>query len=152
MLSFSVVKKKNVVMFLFDSTFSTFCMAQSVRRWDLWVVEVIWDCVLPYVRHFHSRYGIFHCGSIKYDLMLHWITMKYAVSIRKCLTYGTAQSLQYIAGSSPVAAGETFFIFIMPFAIYEGSNNRRVSTALKTRSQIQLTKIHCLFKPSCIYP
>ena len=31
------------------------------------------------VRHFHSGYGIFYCDSIKYDLMLHWITMYYAV-------------------------------------------------------------------------
>ena len=33
--------------------------------------------------HFHTGYGIFHCDSMKYDLMFHSITMKYAVSSMK---------------------------------------------------------------------
>ena len=37
------------------------------------------DCAVPYVRHFHMGYGKFHCDFMKYDLMLHWITMEYAV-------------------------------------------------------------------------
>ena len=41
------------------------------------------DCAVPHVRHF----SIFHCESMKYDLMLHWITLEYAVSQMKCLTY-----------------------------------------------------------------
>ena len=41
-------------------------------------------CGLLYVRHFDTGYGIFHCDSMKYDLMLlHWITMKYTVSRMK---------------------------------------------------------------------
>ena len=31
---------------------------------------------VPYVRHFYTGYGTFHCDSMKYDLVLHWITMK----------------------------------------------------------------------------
>ena len=38
------------------------------------------DCAVPYVRHFHTGYGIFHSDSKRYNLMLHWITMEYAVS------------------------------------------------------------------------
>ena len=38
------------------------------------------DCAVPYVRHFHTGYGIFHCDSMKYYLMFHWIPMEYAVS------------------------------------------------------------------------
>ena len=37
------------------------------------------NCVVPNVRHLYTGYGIFHCDSIKYDLMLHWITKEYAV-------------------------------------------------------------------------
>ena len=28
------------------------------------------DCVVPYVRHFHAGYGIFHYDSMKYVIML----------------------------------------------------------------------------------
>ena len=41
-------------------------------------------------RHFHTGYGIFHCDSMKYDLMLHWITMEYArfrIKIRCAVPY-----------------------------------------------------------------
>ena len=41
------------------------------------------DCAVPYVRHFYTGYGIFHCDLMKYDLKLHWITMEYAVSRMK---------------------------------------------------------------------
>ena len=34
------------------------------------------DCVVPYVRHFLTGYGIFHCDSMKYDLMLHNIELE----------------------------------------------------------------------------
>ena len=46
---------------------------------------------VPYVRHFHTGCGIFDCDSVKYDLILHWITMEYAVShlkmphVRDCI-------------------------------------------------------------------
>ena len=35
------------------------------------------------MRYFHMGYGIFHCDSMKYNLILHWITMEYAVSCMK---------------------------------------------------------------------
>ena len=37
----------------------------------------------PVCEAFSYGYGIFHCDSMKYDLVLHWITMKYAVSRMK---------------------------------------------------------------------
>ena len=40
-------------------------------------------CGLLYARHCHTGYSIFHCDSMKYDLMFSWITMKYAVSRMK---------------------------------------------------------------------
>ena len=33
----------------------------------------------------------FHCDSMKHKVILHLITMKYAVSRMKCLTYGSPQ-------------------------------------------------------------
>ena len=41
------------------------------------------DCAVPYVRHFHMGYSIFHCDSMKNNLLLHWITMEYAMSRMK---------------------------------------------------------------------
>ena len=41
------------------------------------------DCAVPYVRHFHTGYGTFYCDSMKYKVILYWITMKYAVSHMK---------------------------------------------------------------------
>ena len=44
------------------------------------------DCAPPYVRNFQTWYGIFHCDSMKYNLMLHWITVEYAASRMKIET------------------------------------------------------------------
>ena len=41
------------------------------------------DCAVSYVRHFHTGYGIFQCHSMKLKVILHWITVKYAVSHMK---------------------------------------------------------------------
>ena len=38
------------------------------------------DCAVLYKRHFFTEYSIFHCDSVKYDLMFHWITMENAIS------------------------------------------------------------------------
>ena len=45
---------------------------RSIQMWSR-------DCAVPYVRHFYSGYIIFHCDSMKYYFLLHWITIEYAV-------------------------------------------------------------------------
>ena len=37
------------------------------------------DCAVPYVRHFHTGYSIFHFDLTK-QVILHWIIIKYAIS------------------------------------------------------------------------
>ena len=53
------------------------------------------DCAVVYVRRFHTGYGIFHCDSIKYDLMHHWYRICHIPykNVSRIATYGTAQSL-----------------------------------------------------------
>ena len=38
------------------------------------------DCAVPYLRYFHTGYGIFYCDSMRHKVTLHWITMKYALA------------------------------------------------------------------------
>ena len=42
-----------------------------------------------------TRAGIFHCAPMKYDFMLHLMTMKYVISHMR-MAHGTAQSLYYL--------------------------------------------------------
>ena len=51
--------------------------------WHFGVINYNSDSGVPYVRHFHTGYSIFHCDSMKHNVILHWITIKYAVSCVK---------------------------------------------------------------------
>ena len=68
-----------------------FCINAPMWREKRWLQGIFdppsyyKDCAVPYVRHFHTGYGILHCDSMNHKVMLHWITMKYAVSRMKML-------------------------------------------------------------------
>ena len=66
----------------------------TTTNWNLQVGDQLIQRLRSPVRVAFS-YGIehSHCDSMKYDLMLHWITMSYADLVWKCLMYGTARSL-----------------------------------------------------------
>ena len=68
---------------------------QVVTYMPFWIGTYYNDCAVPYVRNFHTGYGIFHCAPMKYAFMLHLMTMKYVISHMR-MPHGTAQSLYYL--------------------------------------------------------
>ena len=41
------------------------------------------DCAVPYLRHFHTGYSIFHCDLMEYDLMPCFVSSVFFVQVVK---------------------------------------------------------------------
>ena len=58
------------------------CFNYTCQIFQVQIIQRLRSLVL-YVRHFHTGYSIFHCNSMKHKVIHHWITMEYAVFLKK---------------------------------------------------------------------